>query len=340
MHRTDGVGTRNTLPTANAAGATVGYFENATPGPGVNPTYFDPDWANAVQEEIVNVILAAGLTLTKGTYTQLLTALRTLGRIKLAAALHLYVSPSGNDANTGLTIGSPFLTIGKALNVLYNAYDLNGFQPTIHLADGTYTATVSIIGLPAGASMQSMPVNILGNTTTPANVVIDVTNGSCFAFAQTFVFLDGMTLRASGTAANQGIGISAASASVVSFGGHMVFGACATTGMLASSGAQISSSGNNYLISGGGNAHETAIYNGVIVTQGSVVTISGTPAFSTGYAVVDMAGSIQCASQTFSGAATGPRYSAQKNGVIDTNGGGASYLPGNSAGSATTGLYV
>jgi hypothetical protein len=46
---------------------------------------------------------------------------------------------------------------------------------------------------------------------------------------------------------------------------------------------------------------------------------------------------------TFSGAATGARYYAAGHSVIDTGGGGASYLPGDAAGSvdATThGVYV
>jgi hypothetical protein len=40
---------------------------------------------------------------------------------------------------------------------------------------------------------------------------------------------------------------------------------------------------------------------------------------------------------TYSGAATGSRYGAALNGVIQTNGGGATYFPGNSAGSTSVG---
>lgn len=39
------------------------------------PTQVDPDWLNAVQEEIVNVILAAGVALAKGVNTQLSSVL-------------------------------------------------------------------------------------------------------------------------------------------------------------------------------------------------------------------------------------------------------------------------
>jgi len=42
---------------------------------------------------------------------------------------------------------------------------------------------------------------------------------------------------------------------------------------------------------------------------------------------------------TFSGSATGPRYLSATSGHINTGGGGASYFPGNAAGTATTGDY-
>jgi hypothetical protein len=70
------------------------------------------------------------------------------------------------------------------------------------------------------------------------------------------------------------------------------------------------------------------------------ITISNTPAFSwqgvlVSRGVADMGGI------TFSGSATGTRYVAQHNGIINTGGGGASYLPGDAAGStATQGQYL
>lgn len=62
MHRTDGDN--------NLAGA----FTDGPPG-----TAVEEDWLNAVQEEIIGVITAAGITLSKSDQTQLLTALSTLG---------------------------------------------------------------------------------------------------------------------------------------------------------------------------------------------------------------------------------------------------------------------
>lgn len=67
MHRIDG------------AGATIGnLFTEGNPGLGIPATVVTDDWANDVQEEIVNVILDQGITLVKGTQNQLLNAIKSL----------------------------------------------------------------------------------------------------------------------------------------------------------------------------------------------------------------------------------------------------------------------
>lgn len=67
MHRIDG------------AGATVGnLFTEGNPALGIPATVVTDDWANDVQEEIVNVILDQGIALVKGTQTQLLAAIKSI----------------------------------------------------------------------------------------------------------------------------------------------------------------------------------------------------------------------------------------------------------------------
>lgn len=68
--------------------------------------------------------------------------------------------------------------------------------------------------------------------------------------------------------------------------------------------------------------------------------LSGTSAFAF-FAFASTTSSILADGNTYSGSATGARHSAQLNGVIYTNGGGANYFPGNAAGStASGGQYV
>ena len=98
--------------------------------------------------------------------------------------------------------------------------------------------------------------------------------------------------------------------------------------------------GTGQTISGGMSAFVQASA-GNIQFFGITVTLTGTPAFSWATAVANGGGIVQVAGVTFSGAATGVRYNALLAGGISTNGGGANYIPGNSAGAATSpGWYV
>jgi hypothetical protein len=87
-----------------------------------------------------------------------------------------------------------------------------------------------------------------------------------------------------------------------------------------------------YTISGGAQYHAACLDGGWISIHGSTITLSGTPAFSTRFAVSETAGRIDAVSTTFVGGATGQRYYAGPGGFIVTGGGGANFFPGNVAG--------
>lgn len=122
---------------------------------------------------------------------------------------------------------------------------------------------------------------------------------------------------------------------------NLNFGASAWSHIRAESNGSISASGN-YSISGGvGIFHFDTVTGGNIYTEGRTATLTGTPNFAVAFAGVNIGGTLHVNGMTFSGSGTGPRYSASANGVIFTNGGGANYFPGNSAGStATGGQYI
>jgi hypothetical protein len=76
----------------------------------------------------------------------------------------------------------------------------------------------------------------------------------------------------------------------------------------------------------------------VTVAGTATITLSGTPAWaSAGCAAGDCGTIFFIGGSAFSGSATGKRYNAVSNGVVDTQGGGASFIPGNSAGATATG---
>jgi hypothetical protein len=71
------------------------------------------------------------------------------------------------------------------------------------------------------------------------------------------------------------------------------------------------------------------------------VTITGTPAFSSQFVGASFDAMAKTQSVTFSGSATGKRYSAAQTAMVYTGTGNASYLPGNSAGTvADDGQYL
>src|SRR6476646_2875498 len=103
---------------------------------------------------------------------------KSSGREVLTSDRTYYVSTTGDDSNDGLTSGTPFLTIPKAIAAVASL-DLKIYNPNIQLADGTYTITSEIsLKQLTGAGT----VTIQGNPTTPSNVVINQTTAdqACF----------------------------------------------------------------------------------------------------------------------------------------------------------------
>lgn len=262
-----------------------------------------------------------------------------LQRTKLTANLNIYVSTFGNDTNnSGLSVSSPFLTLQKAWTYIVSSLDLSGFSVTVNVANGTYsTGLVVAAGQPVGLGTGNL-ITFLGNTGSPSSVIISGGAGACFLASTGASFrISGMTL--TGT----GIGVGAGAGGSISVGSAVVFGSMTGGEHIYTNGGTISLDAS-YTISGGAAYHWQASRPGsqIAPSVNITITLTGTPAFSSAFAVGQDLGYIAMPSGqvTFSGAATGSRYASVNNSVIDTNGGGASFFPGNSAGSAVTGLYV
>lgn len=75
MHRVD------------TSGNVAGMFTDGGPG---EATVVDDDWLNDVQETLARTVEAAGITLVKGTYTQLTSAIGPLARTALQAAANTW----------------------------------------------------------------------------------------------------------------------------------------------------------------------------------------------------------------------------------------------------------
>lgn len=250
-----------------------------------------------------------------------------MAREVLTTTREYYVRPDGSNSNTGLVnnAGGAFLTIQRAIEVIYATLDLGGQNVNINVADGTYANGISATTPWAGPGL----VRIRGNTTTPANVVISITNGHpiyCSGGAK--VSITGMELRT--TTSGFGIVSTGVGTQVVCEAG-IRFGACANSHMLVDDGANITF-GADYSIVGGAQTHWNVNSGSSLVAATRTVTITGTPAFSVSFCAVAIQARAIIYGMTFSGAATGKRFFNTNLSVIHTNGGGVNYIPGNAAG--------
>lgn len=333
MYRIDNTDAVSALPPPAPLGQ-PGYFTGGNPQAGQAATIVDADWLNALQEEIATVIERAALTLSKTDRTQLWQALQSMSRITLTAPLDLYVSPTGNDANDGLTVGTPMLTMLAAYNKACTRYSLNSYYVTIHLADGNYPATMFEGPTLGPWDPTGTPVRIVGNSTNPQNVNVTSTSGGSAlgTLSGAYILFDGMTVSSVGGVNGAGIG---ASLGGISAFRNIHFGNCAVAQLYSGLGGQISAFGN-YSIVGGAQAHALSDY-GAILLEGYAATLTGTPNFSGGFASAEHGGLVAALSMTFTGAATGPRFYVTTNAVVDTASGNANYFPGNAVGVQNTG---
>ncbi len=263
--------------------------------------------------------LGVGVTNTAG-----VTVVTIAGREVLTANRTYYVRSDGNDSNTGLvnSAGGAFLTIQKAVDIVYNTLDKNGFNVTIQVVDATYTGAVTI-GVPSpGAGT----ISIVGNTSTPANCIISTTSATCFTvFGGAHVAIRGLKLQT--TTSGDCIKVYDNGRCEID---TMNFGACSGIHLNCEQFGFIAITGN-YTISGGAVAHYHTGSPSMLLVSPITVTIIGTPAFS-GYFSGCAGGFQYLPGITFSGAATGTRYVVHKNGTIDVGTTSLTYLPGNAAG--------
>jgi len=244
----------------------------------------------------------------------------------LTADRTYYVRTDGNDNNTGLSNspGGAFKTIQKAIDTIATL-DIGSHDVTIQVGDGTYTDVITVTGPWRGSGS----VTVVGNTTTPANVVLATPVAAVTVRSGGRLNISGFTFTTGGH------GLYVETNGVLSLTGPMVFGTCMFDHVSASYGGIVLIT-SNYTITGGCRWHWNASEGGNIVVQGRTITLMGTPTFNV-FARADLLGSILCNSNTFSGSANGTRFSATMNGSIQTFGAGDTYLPGNASGVTATG---
>ena len=267
-----------------------------------------------------------------GNFNSIRDCVNNKGRELLTVNRTYFVRADGNDGNTGLvnSAAGAFLTLPKAAAVV-SALDLNGFAATVQVGNGTYTAGFAPRAFGIGT------VQLLGNETTPGNVIISTTGDDAVRVSGTplsTLALAGVELRTT----TSGSGLSVADRGNAALR-NVNFGATAGLAQInVRSGGRLLSNSVSYRINGNAQRHINCYDSGSsIILDANTVTLTGTPAFSVNFAEVAAVCYLEAAGSTYTGAATGTRYTVTTNAVINTAGGGANYFPGSIAGAATAG---
>lgn len=265
------------------------------------------------------------------------TARTTLGitasaigvREKLVANRTYYFRSDGSDSNTGLanTSGGAFLTAQKAFDVISGSLDLDGFTVTVQRGDAVdYTSAITIKSWVGGGAVV---LDGNGRTFNTTNATVLATTG---VLSGSFTYQNMKLQTTTG-----GLGLYHGATGTVYQGASVTFNACASDHIQVAGSGAVWQALAAYTIAGSAPFH-IRTYNGALAfMDGRTITVTGTPAFSSAFVMAQQFSMIQAISVTFSGSATGTRYIVGLNAVINTGGGGASYFPGNSAGSTATG---
>jgi hypothetical protein len=252
-------------------------------------------------------------------------------RMRLTANTTFYVSPTGDNADDGLTVGTPWQTVQYACDWLRNNVDSRGYIVTLKLANGTYSEAVELLPmLHHSGKRDDGQVNyyvIEGNTSSPSSVVLE----GLWARWNAMIYVTGITFGddslVSGELCELSIGPACRFVGDGSFWGAQI---------VAYDAARLSIF-DDYEIAGDAPIH-MAINRVCTVTffNSPTVTLTGTPAFSECFAEANGASRMEFDNVTFSGSATGARYSVSDHASITST----DTLPGDADGfQARFGLY-
>lgn len=257
----------------------------------------------------------------------------------LSADRTYYVRTDGNDSNTGLTntAGGAFLTLQAAYNKVRASIDFGGNTVTIKINTGTYAPVNFNSDWVGGGNLI-----VEGDTVTPTNVHVSSTTVTSFRVTVPIsapISIRGFQLTFAGSSI-AGVSVDASCRvnlqSIRFNGGSSGFNGCIRAIAI---GAVVTLQGNALSFVGSGASCLLQVGAGGQISNLAAVTftVTGNPAWSWVGVVATDKGLISFAGLTFSGTATGTRYSGSSMSLINTGGGGANFFPGSGAGSVNGG---
>jgi hypothetical protein len=241
--------------------------------------------------------------------------------------VQFYVSPSGNDGTGDGSSGNPWASPQGAINYCNANIDFGGQTAVVNCAGGVYN-TNFVQSQPNVGGGQLVIQGTVGNMAavtfncvSGGNVVQAANGGALFVQWLTFAGGGGGSCYLQ---ALQGGTIGYGNINFTSPAGGNGFdlymlpqGTGLATGDFTITGPRLS-----HIMGDGGFANET----------GHTITLAGGVVWTYGYAFTQNGCYARLLQNTFVGTATGPRFSAQSNSIIQSNGSGPNYLPGSTPG--------
>lgn len=282
-------------------------------------------------------------------------AIAAVGPVReaLTANATYYVNAAtGSDSNDGLSSGSPFLTIQKAVDTVATFDGVGLYSGTIEVAAGTYAEVVLLRTLVGYTSV------IINGAAAATTIITGGMIEGASSLQACFYAAAGVTgtyrirefRMTPSTAVSNAWGIYLAEATCTVLVGRMIVDRCRRSAFEAfGAGSLIRINENDITDASTGAAAQflfaqnqgRIVWNSTATTD---LTISGTPTY-TQWARCELGSIVQVTNFAFtvSGSVTGPRFFVRRCSVINTNSGGATYLPGSSAGTeetSTSGHYT
>jgi hypothetical protein len=229
--------------------------------------------------------------------TQLADGGTTL-RIKLTGSTTFYVNKDqGSDSNNCLVTGAgACATSAHVMTLIANGYDIQGHIVTIQYQCSSYPCTYTQLPFTALQTTGGGIVNIIGDSTTPNNIVMNITSGGtgcvfCFSNTPGQWALHGFKISSSLGSGN-GQGILAQGAGVYVTYGDMDFGALPGGAQVEGGfGAHTETDAAN-TITGNASYYLYSADGAVVHDTGATLTLTSTPTFSSAFIAGHGAGAI------------------------------------------------
>lgn len=327
-----------------ASGGADTFFKNCSSAGAKDGTFATADFFNVQLANLRYLVRTAAVPLSDADDTMVYQAIEALisaalvggsgGPVPVLTAPKTYYvnAATGSDANDGLTVATPFLTVQKALTIS-NTFNMNGFGITINVANGTYIGPFHGYQINGTGS-----ISIVGNVASPSAVVFASATGSALIFNGGPYDVTGVKFTCTGTISGDiGAGLWPVGGAVSV--GACEFGACVSAHIAASGLAQVNINGP-LTISGAAAVHMDADAQSIILLNAlnpPALTITGTPNFSSAFIVANDLSVVRGKYSSITGTATGSRYIANTNSIVNSGGMGISYYPGNAAGTLNSG---